>query len=140
MTGLYRSELNKDKTIRIHEGLWHQLIDESQESVDMVFGEMVEWLCSRGNLCVGIWKAKSLSPNSSLWIMPEISTTMAATVDCHLKHPTSLFPVSQLTTASANSFPYSSYPPWKLSVPSTSSGKSQLDRHATATATHAWCA
>ncbi|KAM1019776.1 hypothetical protein ACFX15_040373 [Malus domestica] len=44
---LYRRASSKDKTIRIHEGLWHQLIGESQENVDLVFGEMVEWLRTR---------------------------------------------------------------------------------------------
>ncbi|ONI23884.1 hypothetical protein PRUPE_2G213900 [Prunus persica] len=38
---------SKDKTLRIHEGMWHQLVGETQEDVDLVFGEMVAWLRTR---------------------------------------------------------------------------------------------
>lgn len=44
---LHRRAASKDKTIRIHDGMWHQLIGEPKESVDMVFGEIEEWLRSR---------------------------------------------------------------------------------------------
>ncbi|XP_048326620.2 caffeoylshikimate esterase [Ziziphus jujuba] len=44
---LHRRAASKDKTLRIHQGMWHQLVGESQEDVDMVFREMVEWLRSR---------------------------------------------------------------------------------------------
>lgn len=44
---LYRRAASKDKTIRMHPGMWHQLIGEPKESVDMVFGEMADWLRTR---------------------------------------------------------------------------------------------
>ncbi|PON34104.1 Alpha/beta hydrolase fold [Parasponia andersonii] len=44
---LHRRAASKDKTIRIHPGMWHQLVGEPDESVDMVFGEMAEWLKTR---------------------------------------------------------------------------------------------
>ncbi|KAF4361875.1 hypothetical protein G4B88_009247 [Cannabis sativa] len=47
---LYRRAASKDKTIRIHPGMWHQLVGEPKESVDMVFGEMVDWLRTRAQL------------------------------------------------------------------------------------------
>lgn len=44
---LYRRAASKDKTLKIHPGMWHQLIGESQEDVDMVYGQMVDWLRDR---------------------------------------------------------------------------------------------
>ncbi|KAL5569312.1 hypothetical protein UlMin_025887 [Ulmus minor] len=44
---LYARAASKDKTLRIHPGMWHQLVGESKEAVDMVFGEIVDWLRSR---------------------------------------------------------------------------------------------
>ncbi|KAF3433930.1 hypothetical protein FNV43_RR25033 [Rhamnella rubrinervis] len=44
---LYRRAASKDKTLKIHPGMWHQLIGESQKDVDMVYGQMVDWLRSR---------------------------------------------------------------------------------------------
>lgn len=44
---LYQKAASKDKTIRIYPGMWHQLIGEPDESVDLVFGEVVEWLRTR---------------------------------------------------------------------------------------------
>ncbi|XAR52368.1 2-acylglycerol O-acyltransferase [Bertholletia excelsa] len=44
---LYRRSSSKDKTLRIHPGMWHQLAGEPEESVELVFGEMVEWLKTR---------------------------------------------------------------------------------------------
>ncbi|KAF3783144.1 Caffeoylshikimate esterase [Nymphaea thermarum] len=41
---LYQKSPSKDKTMRMHEGMWHQLIGEPKENVDLVFGEMYEWL------------------------------------------------------------------------------------------------
>ncbi|CAN6479334.1 unnamed protein product [Victoria cruziana] len=41
---LYRKSPSKDKTIRVYEGMWHQLVGEPKENVDLVFGEIYEWL------------------------------------------------------------------------------------------------
>lgn len=44
---LYKKAASKDKTIRIYPGMWHQLIGEPDENVELVFGEVVEWLTTR---------------------------------------------------------------------------------------------
>ncbi|KGN52274.1 caffeoylshikimate esterase [Cucumis sativus] len=44
---LYRRATSKDKTLKIYPGMWHQLIGEPKENVELVFGDMVEWLRSR---------------------------------------------------------------------------------------------
>ncbi|KAJ4971639.1 hypothetical protein NE237_004738 [Protea cynaroides] len=49
---LYRRAASKDKTIRIYPGMLHQIIGEPQENVDLVFGEVVNWLRTRAE-CKG---------------------------------------------------------------------------------------
>lgn len=44
---LYKNASSKDKTLRIHPGMWHQLVGEPEENVELVFGEMVDWFRSR---------------------------------------------------------------------------------------------
>ncbi|CAK9169599.1 unnamed protein product [Ilex paraguariensis] len=44
---LYQRAANEDKTLRIYPGMWHQLVGEPEESVELVFGEVVEWLRTR---------------------------------------------------------------------------------------------
>ena len=44
---LYRRAASKDKTIHIYPGMWHQLVGESDEDVERVFGDIVEWLRTR---------------------------------------------------------------------------------------------
>ncbi|XP_023541222.1 caffeoylshikimate esterase-like [Cucurbita pepo subsp. pepo] len=44
---LYRRAASKDKTLKIYPGMWHQLIGETKEDVELVFGDMVKWLQSR---------------------------------------------------------------------------------------------
>lgn len=44
---LHRRASSADKTLKIYPGMWHQLIGEPEESVDLVFGEMAEWLRTR---------------------------------------------------------------------------------------------
>ena len=46
---LYKRAASKDKTLSIYPGMWHQLIGESEENVELVFGEMVEWLRERAS-------------------------------------------------------------------------------------------
>ncbi|XP_077225189.1 caffeoylshikimate esterase-like [Tasmannia lanceolata] len=41
---LYRRAASKDKTIRIFPGMWHQIVGEPDEDVELVFGEILEWL------------------------------------------------------------------------------------------------
>ncbi|KAL6123866.1 hypothetical protein ACLB2K_076383 [Fragaria x ananassa] len=44
---LFKRVSSKDKTLRIHPGMWHQLIGEPPENVELVFGEMVDRLRTR---------------------------------------------------------------------------------------------
>lgn len=44
---LYKRASSKDKTLKIYPGLWHQLVGESDEDVERVFDDMVEWLQAR---------------------------------------------------------------------------------------------
>ncbi|KAJ8765984.1 hypothetical protein K2173_020500 [Erythroxylum novogranatense] len=44
---LHQRAASRDKTLKIYPGMWHQLIGESEEDVNKVFGEMVEWLRTR---------------------------------------------------------------------------------------------
>ncbi|XP_068652703.1 caffeoylshikimate esterase-like [Aristolochia californica] len=44
---LYQRARSKDKTLRIYPGMWHQLIGEPDDNVELVFGEVVEWLQQR---------------------------------------------------------------------------------------------
>lgn len=41
---LHRRAASKDKTIKIYPGMLHQLIGEADEDVELVFGDIVEWL------------------------------------------------------------------------------------------------
>ncbi|XP_058101766.1 caffeoylshikimate esterase-like [Magnolia sinica] len=41
---LHRRAASKDKTLRVYPGMWHQLIGEPDENVELVFGEIIEWL------------------------------------------------------------------------------------------------
>ena len=44
---LYKKARSEDKTIRVYPGMWHQLVGEPEENVELVFGEIVEWLRTR---------------------------------------------------------------------------------------------
>lgn len=44
---LYKRASSKDKTLRIYPEMWHQLVGEPDESVELVFNEMIDWLKSR---------------------------------------------------------------------------------------------
>lgn len=44
---LYRRASSKDKTLKIYPGMWHQLVGEPDENVELVFGDIVEWLRTR---------------------------------------------------------------------------------------------
>ncbi|CAF2136079.1 unnamed protein product [Brassica napus] len=44
---LYMRCKSRDKTIKIYPGMWHQLIGESEENVDFVFGDVLEWIKNR---------------------------------------------------------------------------------------------
>ncbi|CAL0316099.1 unnamed protein product [Lupinus luteus] len=44
---LYARAASKDKTLKIYPGMWHQMIGEPEESVELVFGDMLEWLRTR---------------------------------------------------------------------------------------------
>ncbi|XP_042475755.1 caffeoylshikimate esterase-like [Macadamia integrifolia] len=44
---LYRRASSKDKTLRIYPGMLHLMVGEPQENVDLVFGDIVDWLRHR---------------------------------------------------------------------------------------------
>ncbi|KAL1295257.1 hypothetical protein HN51_056147 [Arachis hypogaea] len=44
---LYARAASKDKTLKVYPGMWHQLVGEPEESVELVFGDMLEWLRAR---------------------------------------------------------------------------------------------
>ncbi|EYU19116.1 hypothetical protein ABFS82_13G181400 [Erythranthe guttata] len=44
---LYETAASEDKTLRIFEGMWHQLIGESNEGAQQVFDTMLEWIQAR---------------------------------------------------------------------------------------------
>ncbi|KAL9402653.1 hypothetical protein Peur_006502 [Populus x canadensis] len=44
---LYERAASADKTLKMYSGMWHQLIGEPEENVNLVFGDMVEWLQNR---------------------------------------------------------------------------------------------
>ncbi|MBA0814018.1 hypothetical protein Gohar_019868 [Gossypium harknessii] len=58
---LYKRAASTDKTLRIHPGMWHQLVGEPEESVELVFGEMIDWLKSRGSRAAEAKGASGLS-------------------------------------------------------------------------------
>lgn len=47
---VYKSAASKDKTMKIYPGMWHQLIGEPNESVELVFNTMLSWLEVRADL------------------------------------------------------------------------------------------
>ncbi|KAL2454505.1 alpha/beta-Hydrolases superfamily protein [Abeliophyllum distichum] len=46
---LYERAASNDKTLRIYPGMWHQLIGEPDENVELVFSEVVKWLVTRAD-------------------------------------------------------------------------------------------
>ncbi|XP_075485375.1 caffeoylshikimate esterase-like [Primulina tabacum] len=44
---LHNLASSKDKTLKIYPGMWHQLAGEPDENVELVFGEVVDWLVTR---------------------------------------------------------------------------------------------
>lgn len=50
---LYKRAASEDKTLKIYPGMWHQLVGEPKESVDLVFGDMLEWLRTRAKRASG---------------------------------------------------------------------------------------
>ncbi|XP_015381690.2 uncharacterized protein LOC107174936 [Citrus sinensis] len=46
---LYKHAASKDKTLRIYPVTWHQLIGEPGQNVELVSGEVVEWLRERAS-------------------------------------------------------------------------------------------
>ncbi|KAL1205950.1 Caffeoylshikimate esterase [Cardamine amara subsp. amara] len=47
---LYRRSSSRDKTIKIYPEMWHQLIGESEENVDLVFGDILDWIMKRSEI------------------------------------------------------------------------------------------
>ncbi|OMO87051.1 mtn21-like protein [Corchorus capsularis] len=65
---LYKRAASKDKTLKIYPGMWHQLIGEPEENVELVFGEMEEWLKSRASTAAeakGVENARAAVGNDS---------------------------------------------------------------------------
>ncbi|OVA10142.1 hypothetical protein BVC80_1591g51 [Macleaya cordata] len=50
---LYKKAPSKDKTIKVYPGMWHQLVGEPQEDVELVFGDIVAWLRERAERAAG---------------------------------------------------------------------------------------
>ena len=44
---LYSRASSEDKTMKIYDGMWHQLVGEPEENVELVFGDILEWLLKR---------------------------------------------------------------------------------------------
>lgn len=44
---LYRRSSSKDKTLKIYPGMVHQLVGEPDENVELVFGDIIDWLRTR---------------------------------------------------------------------------------------------
>nr|GME17325.1 caffeoylshikimate esterase-like [Ipomoea batatas] len=47
---VFKSAGSKDKTLKIFAGMWHQLIGEPNESVELVFNTTLSWIQMRANL------------------------------------------------------------------------------------------
>ncbi|XP_045827330.1 caffeoylshikimate esterase-like [Trifolium pratense] len=47
---LYSRAGSKDKTLKIYDGMWHQLVGEPEENVELVFGDILEWLTKRATV------------------------------------------------------------------------------------------
>ncbi|XP_038711720.1 caffeoylshikimate esterase-like [Tripterygium wilfordii] len=45
---VYESVASKDKTLKIFPGMWHMLIGEPKENVELVFGTILSWLGNKG--------------------------------------------------------------------------------------------
>ncbi|KAH9605269.1 hypothetical protein KSS87_001565 [Heliosperma pusillum] len=43
----YQRASSEDKTLKIYPGMWHQLVGEPDENVDLVFGDVVDWFKTR---------------------------------------------------------------------------------------------
>ncbi|XP_022146675.1 caffeoylshikimate esterase-like [Momordica charantia] len=44
---VFESAASEDKTLKVFPGMWHQLIGEPKESVDLVCGTILDWLVDR---------------------------------------------------------------------------------------------
>ncbi|KAH7365734.1 hypothetical protein KP509_18G043400 [Ceratopteris richardii] len=44
---VYQKAASTDKTIKIYKGMWHQLVGEPKENIDMVFSDICQWLDAR---------------------------------------------------------------------------------------------
>ncbi|KAF8402744.1 hypothetical protein HHK36_010834 [Tetracentron sinense] len=62
---LYRRAASKDKTIRVYPGMWHQLVGEPEENVELVFGEIVDWLRTRVELATAAGEGGGLRTRES---------------------------------------------------------------------------
>ncbi|XP_010679109.2 caffeoylshikimate esterase [Beta vulgaris subsp. vulgaris] len=48
---LYQRASSKDKTLKIYPGMWHQLVGEPEENVELVFGDILDWLKAKALDC-----------------------------------------------------------------------------------------
>lgn len=46
---LHRRASSRDKTIKIYPGMWHQLVGEPEKNVDLVYGDVLDWLTNRAS-------------------------------------------------------------------------------------------
>ncbi|KAK2991243.1 hypothetical protein RJ640_018000 [Escallonia rubra] len=46
---VYESAATEDKTLNVYDGMWHQLIGEPNERVELVFGNIISWIGERAD-------------------------------------------------------------------------------------------
>lgn len=46
---LHRRASSQDKTLKVYPGMWHQLIGEPDDNVELVFGDIIDWLRTRAD-------------------------------------------------------------------------------------------
>eukprot|EP01018_Ginkgo_biloba_P031086 Gb_19365 [translate_table: standard] len=49
---LYQKADSGDKTLKIYDGMWHQLVGEPKENVEIVFGQIYSWLQHRAAMAM----------------------------------------------------------------------------------------
>ena len=50
LVALYEKAKSSDKTLKLYDGMWHQLVGEPKENLDIVFSDICSWLEARAPL------------------------------------------------------------------------------------------
>ncbi|EYU39811.1 hypothetical protein MIMGU_mgv11b021545mg [Erythranthe guttata] len=48
---LYNRAPAKDKTLKFYPGMWHQIVGKSDDDVELVFDEFIDWLVTMADPC-----------------------------------------------------------------------------------------